>query len=311
MTIEYFTAPTPPTKLQILQFLNPRVILTDLEKRSYNNLYKGYMGERKFCNLLKKELPPKTIILNDLLLKVNNTEFQIDSLLIYQEKVLLFEVKNYEGDFYIQKDNWYTVETKQEIRDPLLQLKRSEYLLRQLLQKLSYNYKIESYVVFINQEFTLYQAHMNLPIILPTQLRRFFRKINIPTFKQTEKDIKLLRQFLKLHNEKSSYEQLPHYDYEQLEKGIICNTCNSFLSLINYKKLICANCDNEEAVESAIMRSVKEFHTLFPDQDITTSTIYEWCKETVSKKIIRNILLKNLKMINKSRYTYYIFKSDD
>ena len=72
------------------------------ENQNYINLEKGYEGERNFEVLLEHHLS-EGLILNDLLLEKNNTLFQIDSLLISQNSIYLFEVKNYEGDFYIEK----------------------------------------------------------------------------------------------------------------------------------------------------------------------------------------------------------------
>lgn len=70
---------------------------------------------------MEKKLTNDWLIVKDLLLESNNTVFQVDTLLISPETVYLFEVKNYEGDFYIESDRWYTI-SKTEINNPLLQL---------------------------------------------------------------------------------------------------------------------------------------------------------------------------------------------
>ncbi|MFY0757738.1 hypothetical protein AB1K32_02510 [Metabacillus dongyingensis] len=43
-------------------------------------------------------------------------------------------MKNYERDFYLERDKWYS-SSKLEIKNPLLQLKRNESLFRRLLQE--------------------------------------------------------------------------------------------------------------------------------------------------------------------------------
>src|SRR5699024_6343915 len=106
-------------ELQILENLNLRIKLTKVEQLNYQNLEKGYIGERKFAGLLDKHLTKSPILLYDLLFKINNTEFQIDCLPIFSNKIYHFEIKNFEGNFYYDKDNWYVVETKKEIRSPL------------------------------------------------------------------------------------------------------------------------------------------------------------------------------------------------
>lgn len=104
--------------------------------------------------MLKNNL---TANFHNLLLQSNNPLFQIDHILIHAHTIFLFEVKNYEGEFYIDNDIWYVKSTKQEIQNPINQLNKSDYLLRQLIKNLGYNIPVKSYLVFVNREFTLYQ----------------------------------------------------------------------------------------------------------------------------------------------------------
>src|SRR5699024_5059442 len=95
--------PTPTNELHILNRLNPRMTFSTHDQHHYENLLKGYKGERQFYHLLRDELSTTCIVLYDLLLEYNHTYFQIDCLIIYSDTIILFEVKNYEGDFYIQR----------------------------------------------------------------------------------------------------------------------------------------------------------------------------------------------------------------
>ena len=99
-------ARTESIELQILRSLNSRMDLSDKEKQHYFNLKKGYEGELMFDALTEK-LQCDCLILNDLLLKLNQTIFQIDTIIIFPETIYLFEVKNFEGDFYYEGDRLY------------------------------------------------------------------------------------------------------------------------------------------------------------------------------------------------------------
>ncbi|MBM7653834.1 nuclease-related domain-containing protein [Neobacillus cucumis] len=55
--------------------------LTQEEKFQYFNLEKGYEGELKF-NRMAECLQEESYIINDLLLKIKNSYFQIDTTLI-------------------------------------------------------------------------------------------------------------------------------------------------------------------------------------------------------------------------------------
>ncbi|HAF0292697.1 TPA: NERD domain-containing protein, partial [Salmonella enterica subsp. enterica serovar Typhimurium var. 5-] len=81
-------------------------------------------------------LEPEHLILNDLLLEVNGSLFQVDSLVIFQDMIYLIDVKNHEGDYYYDSSGKLWTIFGKEVKDPLLQLKRSESLMRQLLHTL-------------------------------------------------------------------------------------------------------------------------------------------------------------------------------
>ena len=297
-----------PVELKVLRCLNTRMNLSVNEKQYYINLDKGYEGERNFEILLEKH-PSESLILNDLLLEKNNTVFQIDTMLISQKNIYLFEVKNYEGDFYIDKDMWYST-SGIEIKNPLHQLKRSESLLRRLLQDFGSTFSIEAYLIFINPEFTLYQVPLNLPIIFPSQLNRFMKKLNMTSSKLNGKHSKLAEQLVSAHINESPFTRLPNYDYEQLQKGITCVSCNSFMISFNEKNLVCNGCGCKEDIESAVMRSAEEFKLLFPERKITTNAIHAWCKVIDSKKTIRRILMKNFKLMFQGKLSYYVLPEE-
>ena len=290
-------------ELPILKTLNSPISLSDKDKQYYFNLKKGNEGEILFDTLTDK-LQCECLILNDLLLKVNNTMFQIDALVILSDTIYLFEVKNYEGDYYYESDRLYK-KPKSEITNPLNQLSRSESLLRQLLQNLGFNIPIHASVVFINPGFTLYQAPLNKPFIFPTQVNSYIKKLNMITRKLDKKHWLLADKLISLHINDSPFKQIPSYDYNQLRKGITCIKCSSFSISVQGKKCVCKECGYEEEVAVAVMRNVTEFRLLFPDQRITTNVIHDWCKVVESKRRIRKILEKNFKKVGVHQWTFY------
>ncbi|PLR76533.1 nuclease [Bacillus sp. V3-13] len=294
---------TEPADLLILKILNTRMSLSDKDKQHYFNLKKGYEGEKIFDSLTER-LQCECIILNDLLLKLNNTIFQIDSLIITSETIYFFEVKNYEGDYYYESDRLYK-KPNSEINNPLIQLNRSESLLRQLLQNLGINIPINASIVFINPEFTLYQTPLNKPFIFPTQVNRYLKNLNKTSSKLNGKHKMLADKLISLHIKDSPFMLLPSYDYDQLRKGITCNKCTSFSISVEGRKCVCKECGYEEVVAIAVMRNVKEFKLLFPNRKINTNVIHEWCKVVASKKRITRILEKNFKIVGVHQWSFY------
>ncbi|PAV28053.1 nuclease [Virgibacillus profundi] len=290
-------------ELLILELLNKKKSLSTKDKQHYLNLKKGFEGEKLFDSLTAR-LEYECIILNDLLLKINNTVFQIDTLIITSHKVYIFEVKNYVGEFYFEGEKFFKI-PQYEIINPLHQLSRSESLLRQLFSKHGINLSIEASVIFINSEFTLYQAPLNKPIIPPTKINGYLNQLNTISSKLKRNHKLYAEKLMSLHIEESPYYQLPDYNYNELKKGICCIDCDSFSISVVGVMCVCKECGHREKAASAIKRTVEEFKLLFPEQKITTNIIHEWCQVIDSKKRVRRILKKNYTKIGTNRWIYF------
>ncbi|MDR4888037.1 nuclease-related domain-containing protein [Fredinandcohnia sp. QZ13] len=294
---------TKPQELVVFEILNKRTELSSKDKQYYVNLKKGYEGELLFDSLTEK-LRCHCLILNDLLLEVNNTTFQIDTSIFIGEKIHFYEVKNFEGDYYYESTKLFK-KPKHEVNNPLLQLNRSESLLSQLLRNHGCPLPIEASVIFINPTFTLYQAPLNLQAIFPTQLNNYLRALDTTPSKVNEKQKRIADLLVSLHITKSPYSKVPSYQYEQLRKGITCKVCDSFSIVIEGRKCKCEKCGHNELVADAVLRTVHEFTTLFPDQKITTNVVFEWCHGNPTKRKIQKILSNNFKSVGVRQWTYY------
>jgi hypothetical protein len=295
---------TESKELVVLRYLNTRMELAAKDKFNLANLEKGYRGEIEF-DRVTENLSEERYIIDDLLLQVNNSYFQIDKVIISAGVIHLLDVKYHEGDYYLESDKLYSVKSGREFKNPVIQLKRSETLFRQLLQNLKLNYLVQASVVFNNPEFTLYQAPMDLPIILPTQINRFLRELNDTPSKMDESHRLLAQKLLSLHQDKNPYTNLPEYNYEQLEKGMYCKACGSFNTVIKNYDLVCGKCGKQERIDQAILRFIQEIKVLFPEIKITTQIIYEWCQAKISRKTITRVLKKNYVSTGRTCDTYY------
>ncbi|MBM7620109.1 ribosomal protein S27AE [Bacillus tianshenii] len=294
---------TESAELLMFKSLGVRMELPEKDKLHYLSLQKGYDGEVMFDTFTEK-LQSECLILNDLLFKINNTVFQIDSLIITAAVIHFYEVKNFEGDFYYESDRLYT-KSKTEINNPLTQLNRGVSLFRQLLQSLGINMKIDPSVVFINPAFTLYQTPLDKPFIFPTQLYRHLNGIDKTSAKLSTKHKQLAAQLVSLHCADSPYKQIPAYTFEGLRKGMLCFKCASISLAVVGHNCVCGECGYVEKVGEAVMRSVKEFRLLFPGVRISTRIIHEWCGGLLSRKRIKNVLEKNFKRVGVRQWTFF------
>lgn len=296
------------SEFDVLKLLHQRMPLSASGKTKYMNLYKGLEGEQQFSRLLKNRLPSRYVVLTDVLLEQNESEFQLDILVIADDTIYPLEVKNYDGDFVIRNDRWYATAGRREIRNPLHQVSRMEILLRNVLNQGKFNFSIESKVVFTHSEFFLYQAPLDAPLIFPTQINRFIEELVSKPFHGNSHQEKLVDFLKKQQKSWSTHTRLPKYTYEELQKGIVCEECSVFLRLDPLNLLVCNNCGRKEKLEPALLRSVRQYEVLFPDKRITVSAMLDWCNIISSRKIIRRILKKNLRLVQRGRYSYYVFK---
>lgn len=289
-------------ELIILELLNKRMTLSKKDQQYLYNLQKGYEGEILFDSFTEK-LQCHCLILNDLLFTINHTTFQIDALIIAHGKIYFYEIKNNEGDYYYEMDKLYKM-PKLEIINPLHQLGRSESLLQQLLLAHGYKFAIDASVVFINPSFNMYQAPLDKPIIYPNQIKRYFKAFDAAYSHISEHHMKLADQLMALHQPESPFKQLPPYNYKRLRKGISCSRCHSFLINVERIKYVCQKCGHTEDVSHAVLRSIKEFKALFPNERLTTNTVHDWTKAG-SKQRTRSILLKNFNKVGTHRWSYF------
>ncbi|MEQ6375585.1 NERD domain-containing protein [Bacillaceae bacterium S4-13-56] len=282
-----------------------RMSLSEEEAKQYDNLKKGYEGECQFDEWIAG-LPDGALIVNDLLFKHNNTIFQIDSLLITLRKIYLFEVKNYTGDIVINGDKW-CMKSGSEIKNPLLQLQRSESLLRQLFHHLKINLPIEAYLVFVNPDMMPYNAPPELPAIFHSQLGRFFGKLNSSISKLTPRHEKIAETLVAAQTTDSLFENKAEYSFGNLRKGLICPKCGHFM-VHEHRSILSCGCGYVELVDHSVLRMVDEYGLLFPERKVTTKDIYQWCGEEVANSAIRRILSNEYKLIGTTKRAYFIKK---
>ena len=291
-------------ELLIMRNLNARMALSSSDKKNYFNMEKGYEGEVQFDALLAEELKRDCLAFQGLRLDPDSNEFQIDTVLHFKETIYLIDVKNYEGEYYYNSKGLF-IKNGNEVKDPLIQLKRCLSLFRQFLAKNGFTFTVEACVLFINPEFTLYQAPLNEPIILPTEIPRFLKKLNCLPSNLSIKHEKLANLMVSKNLPTSRFATIPSYKYNELEKGQRCFVCGSLCTVSRENRIVCEKCDHREKIDLAIIRSVEEIKLLFPERKITTCLVQEWCNGIVNKKRIAKILKENLNLKGYGQWTYY------
>lgn len=250
---------------RVLESLNNRSNLPKSEKTKYENQLIGLKGERLFDSYIR-QLEDKSFIINDLTLRDEGRIFQIDTLLILNNTVYLYEVKNYFGNYYY-KDDEISSELGFKVLNPLGQLNRSKTFLSHVLLKEGMNLKTKANIVFIHPEFYLYSIPPEKPFIFPSQLPQHVNSL-------LDKKVTMNRRNLVLA------EKLVEQHVENLKEGVCCLKCSSFKYSETRSFRTCSDCGFTEKSNSAIMRSIEEFELLFPEEAITTNAKNEGARQS-------------------------------
>lgn len=163
------------------------------------------------------------------------------------------------------------------MENPALQLQKTRVRLEMLLLELGCEMEVESFVVYINPEFTLLGAPADerLLLLLPSQISGYFGNLRVGAA-PTAEQIKLAESFVKLH--KPDYpSKMPEYRYDQLTKGIPCTACGALLETFSGHRQSCAKCGKRVNVKNAIKTSISDFRLLFPNEPVTSARMTDWC----------------------------------
>lgn len=290
----------------IYDSLRSRKELSKDEWSKYRKLQVGYEGEVKLAALLEKHLTVEHIVFFGIVFDYQSSITQIDCYIILSNKMLLIEVKNFQGEYELNDGVFTSLTTSRTYQNPLYQLHRAENNMMNLFNNETFNLPLESYVVFVNNQFSLY-TKKNEQIILPTYIDKFLQGLNNGAGTLTEPHHRLARQLATQHLDDNPLERTPIYNFQSLRKGIHCPRCGQPTIRIR-NRITCPRCHIKENFKTAIIRNAHEFHLLFPTQPITTDTMYQWMGKNISKPTIRKTLSSYLNKQNKTKNVHYLLK---
>ncbi len=294
----------PSVQLEIMQALSKRSDLLNPQTNAIRQMVKGYEGECQFDTVLN-ELKCECLILNDLMLKINSQTCQIDTLFLSSKGVSIYEVKNYEGEFVYQEDKLKIRTVNNEISNPLQQLNRTTMLFRQLMEEQRVSFSLQGFAVFINPQFTLFQAPVNEQLILPTMLPNHVKRLNTDRGGLNKSHHRFAEKLQALHLDDVSYMTLPEYSFEKLKKGSYCSECNGEVVHSKGRVWECTKCSRQDLSHNVIFDQIKDFHLLFPEKKYKTSELHEWTGKLFSEKSIRSVLSKHYTLKGKLKGAYY------
>lgn len=119
----------------------------------------GKEGEILAGKMIQQYLNEQDILFNNVEIVVHGRETELDYVVINKNGVFIFEVKNYSGELEGNEDDEYWNKYKissgnneyvKEVRNPIKQLKREIYLLKEYLKYYGIDLWINGYALFVN-----------------------------------------------------------------------------------------------------------------------------------------------------------------
>lgn len=246
----------------------------DLEKKAL-----GYIGEVMADDLIHDHFGQDACIyLTDLNYIINYTQIQIDSILIIENSMYIFEVKYYNFDLTFDGELYYYVNGEQfhALNNQLDKIRRLMYTV--------FEYKVDKIVIkpfFVNKNQTIYSKHRE-QFLTMENYKAFFNSIKKSTFYNEAVAAELIN--MRKPNEFDKPLEIP---YHEVEKGAYCPSCYHKLIKHTTRKFQCTHCDATFSSREIIEASFKDLPILFPNVVITTALLYDWFGGLMSERNLR------------------------
>ncbi|MDQ0214962.1 hypothetical protein J2S13_001361 [Oikeobacillus pervagus] len=273
----------------------------------------GFRGEESLDYHLGFLSNEKYAIFHDLRLSNQNRFFQIDTLIVSTNFILIIEVKNIIGTLYFDEQFQQLIRTfdgKEEgLPDPLMQVRRQQFQLYQWLERHHFpKLPIETLVVISNPTTIIKSSHPTLAQVihaakLPIIIKQLEHQYNVPKLQINE--IKRLTTWLKEKHVPPQIDIFRHFNIQQHEimKGVHCPSCD-FLPIVKTRGAwTCPKC--KQTSEEAFVLSLKDYQILYGN--IISNKQFRLFLQVPSRTTARNLLkTMNLKHIGKKKGYVYI-----
>ncbi len=295
----------------LLQRLDPRHEKIAFILEDYKNRKAGFGGEKYFDKQLTEFKPQYPhAILHDVCLKQDGSYFQMDSILITPESIIIFEVKNFAGKIVVTQNPQQFIKVnptdqRKVIKNPITELDRKEFHLTNWLQQRGFNLPIEKIVVFAYLNEFQIENTIDATVLFTYEVVNHLRSIAIKKENLTKKQIhNLAIQLKSCHEEYNPFPMLKTLGIQQNEllTGVICTNCKYQNMIWNRVHFRCTRCNHTKTLlESAIF---SDWMSLIGNT-ITNKQFREFSllpSSSVAKRMLKHPLLTKL---DKGKSTYY------
>lgn len=297
----------PSEELLYYRALSKRVEMSKSQEQKLKRLESGYEGECTYDEVYESIISHLPVF-RDVYLEIEGSHVQCDALIVHDNGYLLHEIKNYNGEFLYNGNQWL-LRGNEVSEDPIIQLERSRKKFIRLKYANNVHFNIDGKVVFTHIDFSLelIDTPSNDKIILRNQLKRHLSSLKDLTYNdQSLNRVELIKNCIvanPYHKETANM--------NDLKKGVYCRYCTSF----NMQKLQfhfeCNDCHSKDTIHTIILQAMSDYKSLFNNNTFTKKEIHEFLIKAVSLQTIFRVLKLYCTKIDNGRHTTYRFKYHD
>lgn len=280
-----------------LEILSYRYDLPEADLIELENLKRGYEGELEFDGVLEDEFSQLNFVhVKDYCFKVGRKNFsstksedsidreiQIDNIIIAGDRMITFEIKNYNFDLKYDDGQWSYMKGK-KFSDPLIQIRRQKNDLQELAEDIGFNIKVFSTIVFINPHQTIYNLPEHSEVIVRSNLLKKLKKV----LWENRNDYSGLMEQLEVRRlPESQYQGDTGVLFENLKTGVFCEECGGKLTRVNLRTFGCTECNINLSALTMLKRLIYELEILNRSWKITPATINKFSGKEISESCVR------------------------
>lgn len=281
-----------PENVHYYSALKNRSHMTAEQQDDYITQFYGYIGEMQFLDLLREM---NGVVLWDLSLYHQYLKrAQFDIIVLFERRLIHYDVKNYKGNFQLEGSQLQEQYGK-KYKQPDDQLFRAEEIIGKILKEHHIPYEVESYVVFINQDFHL-SGESKQHWLMTGQLTRHLKQY-MSVNHHIEENIKVGEFLISQHNPKKNVNLPVRTAFDNVRRGVKCPECLQLQAITYDKKKYhrCTACGETLPIHLLLRHNLQELYYL-KGGAITLKEALEWCDQpprTSVHRVLKKYFVKS------------------
>lgn len=284
-----------PHQLQWLETMSQRTKLDTAQLSELQKLQRGFKGEQDMDQLIKSILANDADCLDDITLNYQNSDVQIDKILVVGAPLNLIDMKFYRGHYTFKNNKWYLGE-KILTNNNFEQLRRAARIIQNILNDHHINLKVRGILAFMNPNSSLTIKDTIDEIVLNfndipawlVQLRQCISQKPLKDWKAAIKNYEI--------SPYKTKQLFPQKKIKTLKTGICCNHCHQF-EINENKHTVSCSCGNVEAKEIAFSRTICEYGIIFHEHNLKRSQLRKFFGQDLNQRYLDYILEKHFQQL--------------